>query len=80
MKLKCLCTPNALCSHCQDVIVLQAIAGRLFTAGDQERGNIAVDLAASMAEDLAGSYQERTNEKIRELFERVNKDVGELFG
>jgi hypothetical protein len=59
MKLTCLCTANCLCLHCRDVLVLRAIAGRLFTAKDQERGSLLIDLAASMEKELRESLQAR---------------------
>ena len=68
-RLTCLCTPNALCSHCQDVIVLGMIAGRLFTAGAQDRGNQVIDVAGFMDNELRASYKERLErEKQKALF------------
>jgi hypothetical protein len=65
MKLTCLCTHNAMCSLCRDVLVLRMIAGRLFTAGDQARGMVAVDLAGAMDLELTDSYRKRNNGEDR---------------
>lgn len=51
-----------MCTLCRDVLVLRIIAGHLFTAGDQDKGMSAVNLAGEMDEQLTRSYVKRTGE------------------